>query len=296
MKQKLFLTSVLILTSVFCFAQNSIDKINFAKSAADNSALLKALDASMKFVPEKSVKVNDITFKSGNMYIDAFETTNAFYNAFLKDLKDNSLNDLFEQCKVCNSKWLELSEAYETASKYYHIDTKYNDYPVVNISKQAAETFCAWLTKLYAAYSASKYKNTEFFLPDEALWIVASNAGIENAVYPWEGKFLRNKKGEYMANFKVAGEENIRINKAGNIEILDNNVLYQTIFAPVKTYSPNVLGLYQMSGNAAEMTSDGKIKGGSWHSYGYYMQISAEDEPGELPNPFTGFRVAMKIK
>ena len=127
---------------------------------------------------------------------------------------------------------------------------------------------------------------------------MAAAGGVENAIYPWEGKFLRNKKGEWNSNFRIAGEENIRLNKDGNIEILDNNVLYQTALVPVRTFAPNKYGIFQMAGNAAEMTSEGKVKGGSWHSYGYYMQIAADDEPeiDKLPNAFTGFRIVMTVR
>lgn len=298
-KRLLTLTAVMLCFTV-CFRQKSgLDKIDFQRSATANAANLKAIEAGMKYISQSAYKSIDKNISAGGYYIATLETSNALYNAFLKDLKDNGINDLYESCKVDGEGWMRISEAFETTAKSYHTDAKWNSYPVVNITKDAAETYCLWLTKLYAAYNGAKFNNAEFRLPSENEWIVAAAGGIENAIYPWEGKFLRDKKGERNANFRIVGEENIRINKeTGNIEILDNNVLYQTALVPVIAFTPNKYGLYQMAGNAAEMTSDGKVKGGSWHSYGYYMQIAADDEPGieQLPNAFTGFRIVMKVR
>ncbi len=300
MKKYILTAAIAMLSVVFGFAQNAeLNKIDYKKSAIDNALQIKALDNRLKLIQSGKFITTEKTYSASNYYIDIQETTNSFYNAFLNDLKKNKLTEIYEKCKIDNSTWIKLSEAFETASKYYHTDSKYNEYPVVNITKESAELFCQWLTNVYAASTATKYKNAIFALPTEEEWLVAAAGGIENTIYPWEGKFLHNKKGELMANFRVAGEENIRINpNTGNIEVLDNNVLYQSSPVPVKSFTPNNYGIYQMSGNVAELTSDGKVKGGSWHSYGYYMQLAAEDIPGEntQPNPFTGFRVIMHVK
>ncbi len=299
MTKKIMMIATLICCVTICFGQkNGLDKIDFNKSAVANTNYIKSIETGMKYVGQSAYKTATKNISAGGYYISIFETTNGIYNAFLKDLKDNGLDDIYNTCKIDGEGWMRISEAFESTAKTYHTDAKWNEYPVVNISKEAAETFCLWLTKLYAAYGAAKYNNAEFRLPAENEWIVAAAGGVENAIYPWEGKFLRNKKGEWNSNFRIAGEENIRLNKDGIIEILDNNVLYQTALVPVKTFAPNKYGIFQMAGNAAEMTSEGKVKGGSWHSYGYYMQIAADDEPGidKLPNAFTGFRIVMTVR
>ena len=299
MTKKLIMLATILCCTTICFGQKELDKIDYNKSVAANLISIKNIEAGMKYVGQSAYKSVDKNVSAGGYYISIVETSNGIYNAFLKDLKDNGLNDIYEACKVDGEGWMRISEAFESTAKTYHTDTKWNEYPVVNITKEAAETFCLWFTKLYAAYNGAKYNNAEFRLPTESEWIVAAAGGNGNALYPWEGKFLRDKKGERNANFHIVGEENIRINKeTGNVEILDNNVLYQTALVPVKTFAPNKYGIFQMAGNAAEMTTDGKVKGGSWHSFGYYMQIAADDEPGieKLPNPFTGFRLVMTTR
>lgn len=300
MIKKIFTVALAMCLSCMGFAQNSgMEKINFQKSLQTNIDLVKTVEAQMKYIPQSSYVAGDKTFRAGDFYISIYETSNSMYNAFLNDLKNNGLTELLEKCKIDGSRWMKLSEAYENASKYYDTDPKYSGYPVVCISKEGAELFCVWLTRLYAVFDQAKYPGAEFRLPNESEWMVAASGGVNNALYPWEGKFLRNKKGEFSANFKVAGEENIRLNpETGNVEILEDNVLYQTTLQPQKTYEPNKYGLYQMAGNAAEITIEGAVKGGSWHSFGHYMQIAAEQEPnvGTLPNPFTGFRLVLKSK
>jgi hypothetical protein len=66
----------------------------------------------------------------------------------------------------------------------------------------------------------------------------------------------------------------------------------------VTQYSPNPLGLYNLSGNAAEMLLEkGSTKGGSWGSSGYYVRIDAEDEfEGFESSPYVGFRYFMEVK
>ena len=300
MIKNFILTALLLCLNCYSFSQTEdLDKIDFKKSMFANLEMIKNIEAQMKYIPQSSFSSIEGTISPGDFYISAYEVTNQMYNAFLMDLNGNGLISLCEKVKIDGLGWKKLSEAYATASKYYDSDPKFHSYPVVNVTKEGAELFCIWLTRLYAQYDGAKYPGAEFRLPKDNEWMVAASGGVKNALYPWEGKFLRNKKGEYAANFKIAGEENIRLNpETGNIEILDDNVLYQSALQPVKAYEPNKFGLYQMAGNAAEITLNGGIKGGSWHSYGHYMQIAAEEEYNisNLPNPFTGFRFVLITK
>jgi formylglycine-generating enzyme required for sulfatase activity len=71
----------------------------------------------------------------------------------------------------------------------------------------------------------------------------------------------------------------------------------------VDAYNPNDYGLYNMSGNVAEMiwkfkTNTAGTKGGSWYSDVDHVKISAEDEyEGEIDaSPFIGFRPVFTAK
>lgn len=68
--------------------------------------------------------------------------------------------------------------------------------------------------------------------------------------------------------------------------------------APVLTYHANPFGLFNMSGNVAEMLDQpGRTKGGSWASSGYYIRIDAEDEYAGItePSPKIGFRYFVEV-
>ena len=136
--------------------------------------------------------------------------------------------------------------------------------------------------------------------------IYAARGGYDLAPYPWGGYYLRNSKGKVLANFKRVGSGNISFNrKTKTYEVLVNPT-DQTFVnpAPVISYYPNDYGLFNMSGNAAEMlsttSSDGKgnrTKGGCFDSGGYDISIEAEDQfdGWTEPSPFIGFRPIIEV-
>jgi formylglycine-generating enzyme required for sulfatase activity len=70
------------------------------------------------------------------------------------------------------------------------------------------------------------------------------------------------------------------------------------ITAPVKSYEPNTFGLYNMSGNVAEMLFEkGKTKGGSWLDSAEAMKIASNGKFAQYsqPCPAIGFRVFMEV-
>jgi len=120
------------------------------------------------------------------------------------------------------------------------------DHPVVQIAWEDANAYCKWAKKR---------------LPTEAEWEWAARGGAENMIYPWGNESIN--AGKPKANF------------------------YQGIFpfqnttkdgfegtAPVKSFSPNPYGLYDMSGNVWEWCAD-------WFDVKYY-----ERKEGKVSKPF----------
>lgn len=246
------------------------------------------------------IPMGSMQYKGKTVSVDAFimqktEVTNKQYREFLNELKLNNENEKLKIAQIDSTKWRQAGKYNEPYVEYYHKHPAYDNYPVVNISYEAAQLYCEWLSKKYEkAYN----QKINFRLPTEYEWIYAAKGGTKNR-FPWNDNSLLDKKGNPRCNFKYINQQAIRANpKTKSTELLKqhsiNNIDKNMIMTPVRSYSPNDYGLYNMSGNAAEMTSEkGDIKGGSWNSTGYYMQIESESEYSEkdVPSPFVGFRV-----
>ncbi len=69
-----------------------------------------------------------------------------------------------------------------------------------------------------------------------------------------------------------------------------------TITASAKSYYPNQFGIYNMSGNVAELVSDDTVAmGGSWNDTGYDVRVESE-QPATDPRSTIGFRVVAVIE
>lgn len=123
----------------------------------------------------------------------------------------------------------------------YFSHPNYSEYPVVGVSWEQANAFCAWRTDylLRGMRGQAKYIQ-RYRLPSEAEWEYAAR-GKEGGVFPWESKDTKSDKGCYYANYKP-GEGNYT--KDGNL-----------ITSKCGIYSANSNGLYDMAGNVAEWTS-----------------------------------------
>jgi formylglycine-generating enzyme required for sulfatase activity len=182
---------------------------------------------------------------------------------------------------------------------YYHNHPAYNDYPVVNITKEAAELYCEWLTEKYRVASGGEL-SLKFRIPTRAEWMRAARGNDHSNVYSWEGPYLRNDKGTVMANHLQIGTQNLTRNaESGEIELVEKSQrIYPTILqsqadvtAPARSYWPNQFGFYNMNGNVAEMISDGdQAVGGDWHSPGFDIRNESVKEFKEA-HPTVGFRV-----
>ncbi len=189
--------------------------------------------------------------------------------------------------------------------KYYEMYGKhssFNDYPVVNISFQAAQAYCIWLTKSYNALEKRKYKKVNFRLPTAKEWQWMARGGNTNYMYPWGGPYCRNSRGCYLANFCPLEEQyyfktgfDYSYKYPNNDYTISRGVDGAIIPVPIKSYFPNLLGLYNCSGNVAEMIAEeGISKGGSWNSNNVYISISSH-ETYSKPNVNTGFRLWMEV-
>ena len=125
--------------------------------------------------------------------------------------------------------------------RYYFSNPAYNDYPVVGVTWEQANAYCAWRTDylLKGLGPAARYIQ-RYRLPTEAEWEFAARGKNQNE-FPWENDAVASGKGCFYANFKP---DNGNYTKDGNL-----------ITSRVGIYSANSNGLYDMAGNVAEWTS-----------------------------------------
>ena len=129
----------------------------------------------------------------------------------------------------------------ENSLRNYFSNPAYNDYPVVGVTWEQANAFCAWRTDyLLKGLGAEARFVQRYRLPTEAEWEYAAR-GKEGNEFPWENKDVKSGDGCFYANFKP---DKGNYTKDGNL-----------ITSKVGIYSSNSNGLYDMAGNVAEWTS-----------------------------------------
>lgn len=200
----------------------------------------------------------------------------------------------------------------ELYTKFYFNSHEYDNYPVVGVTWEQANAYCAWRTEKRKKELGKNYNEQPFRLPTEAEWEYAAR-GREQNEYPWAKKYSQNGADGFMANFMP---EEGNLTKDGNI-----------ITSQVGIYQPNSNGLYDMAGNVAEWTSTAysetgveamnginpeltyhsmpndpphrrmkTVKGGSWKDPANHVQAGWRvKEQQDQPRSYIGFRCARSL-
>ncbi len=275
-----------------------IDKVlRPGKSSGKSEVLEKSRDAL-----KGMLKLN------AKLYVGQTEVSNDQYNLFLTDLMKLGRHEDLKKAAPNQVNWESLVpkalNGLDNSKIYQHGYPNDGRLPVCNLTYEAAEMYCEWLTNFYNNVEDKKklYKKVKFYLPTEEQWqnlaIGRKYDGKYN--YPWGGVTMRkgdvikdtivNNSGCYMANVNT----NARAEKEGDVIMCENHD-GGVFTVPVNSYNPNDYGLYCVIGNVAEMIQEkGVAKGGGWDTPIKDAVISAKQKyEGSSPN--VGFRVVMEV-
>jgi len=132
-----------------------------------------------------------------------------------------------------------------------------DDHPVLNVTWNDAVAFCDWL---------SRKEGKRYRLPSEAEWEYACRAGTTTRYFhgndpaglPKVARLINATSDKEYANV----QDQVHFLQAG-----------ESLTAQVGSYQPNPWGLYDMTGNVWEWTSD-------WYGEDYYARSPASDPRG----------------
>ncbi len=195
--------------------------------------------------------------------------------------------------------WNSINNKPKPYQDYYFKHPAYKDYPVVNVSREQAILYCKWKTEELNEYLNSLpekekqgIKKVRVRLPKDIEWKYAALGGLPGySDYPWKGLGMREERGRDQGMFRANFIDNtgeIRVGRA-KINALDD------LTAPVTSFYKNGFGLYNMSGNVAELIGDKYIvRGGHWNSFKDGLRLNTfEHYTGASPT--VGFRYVIEV-
>ena len=189
--------------------------------------------------------------------------------------------------------------------------TQQPDHPVIYVSRNEAEAFCEWLTERERGEERIAQSH-RYRLPTDVEW--SRMAGLEFEIGDGPGQRDANKPKLYpwglkwppptaFANYADSSAAELPGVTAERV-IADYGDGYP-LTAPVGSFAPNQLGLFDLSGNVQEWVSDdisttatsslGVVRGGGWNSYirenlliGWRNPV-----PATFHGAYYGFRVVL---
>lgn len=185
------------------------------------------------------------------------------------------------------------------------------DHPVVNVSREDAIAFCEWLTR--REFDQERIAQSHRYrLPTDEEWSLMAGLNDEEGdgpgqrdankriIYSWGAKWPPPNAVANYADSTAAAQPGVAPERV--IPDYDDGFPYT---APVGSFPPNELGLFDMSGNVQEWISDdisstatsplGVVRGAGWNNFirenlllGWRNPV-----PPTLRSSFYGFRIVL---
>jgi len=182
----------------------------------------------------------------------------------------------------------------------------FDDYPVVGVNFEQAKAFCDWRTNLYNRYNSSEQKDAsnlkvKFELPTFIQW--NKLAGLGNLGGKYAGTITDPMNPDSKEEVKHVKKQGFLINIRETRPFLTNDHhQIQALMKAEDSYGTIInenkkTRIYGLSGNAAEMTLDKNVTGGSWfHSIEKCIIGSSINHDVNIASPWMGFRCVVSIE
>ena len=260
----------------------------------------KKLDKSFQMYHTKSTG-----FVKGPDYIrmGKFEVTNGEFNLFLNNLKKTKNYELYYKYYPDTTLWNKnfAMAFHDPMTNMYNCHPAYSNYPIVNITYEAAVAYCEWLTEQHNKQFELKYPtfySVRFRLPTEQEWRYAAGSKNEKAITPFPNDNILSCD-PTITGKKISKNETDTTEHCLYLGNIKTDKGYQADggfhTTSVTSYLPNAFGIYNTFGNVAEMISTkGIVKGGSWDDV---FEDCTFDKNSKLsaPDSRVGFRMVMEI-
>lgn len=266
------------------------------------------------FIPSGTFPYQNDSMSVQSFYMGKKEISNKEYRTFLFDLIIQGRTDEFLIAKPDQSQW-STSKGNTAMEEHYFSHPAYDNFPVVNVSRAGAELYCKWMSQELLKFVGDKHpeRYNDVRLPMHVEWVFAASAEGKQLPYPWDGIYLRNYQGLILANYRAEMDplrQDYRANITPKDTLNQGSVTFQgeDLTAPVGSYFPNANGLFNMSGNVAEMVyhsnTDPRIEiystvpgtaGGGWMNTAEEIKILAPDPYNGIVGAHKniGFRIVM---
>jgi formylglycine-generating enzyme required for sulfatase activity len=242
---------------------------------------------------------NFVPLEGEYLFIDETEISNNNWKEYLVWLRQTGDTATYHVMYPDTLVWRSSLGYNEPYVHYYFDHPAYQDYPVVGVTHAQAQAYSAWRADRIMdvlRLKGSDIAAIEVRLPSEGEWKKAARGTLPDcAKFPWEDDGMRKNTGKERDRGLILGNMRRGAGGQGGIaNILNDGAL---ITAPVASYWPNTIGLYNMAGNVSEWVEEKKAMGSSWNDFA--QQARLDYSPAQLADTTTlatlGFRCVLEI-
>lgn len=225
---------------------------------------------------KKLVKFNE------TLLVDKYEVTNEDWRSYLIWLqnKNGEKSQEYKDALPDTLVWKSPLAYNEPFVNYYFSHPAYGRYPVVGLTYEQVIDYCNWRTERNKENRENE--NLKFRLPTKTEWLEISKINLSKK---YQKKVIKKK---------------LECHKTINEKIIFGNFIcdkdkHAHITAPVDSYYPNEIGVYNLVGNIAEIISEKGIAMGGHYKEKLENFTLEKEYHYDSPTDWLGFRCVAEI-